>query len=45
MVFQIAAIMIKANVLKDLQLGIKHKLFLFEEYLGLFVKEAGFRKK
>jgi hypothetical protein len=39
MVFQIAAIMIKANVLKDLELGIKDRWFLFEEYLGLFVKE------
>ena len=31
--------LVTANVLKDLKLGIKERYFLFEEYVGLFVKE------
>jgi Fic family protein len=36
---RIVSDLVKANVLKDLELGIKDRFFLFEEYLRLFVKE------
>jgi Fic family protein len=42
---RIVSDLVKAGVLKDLELGIKHRWFLFEEYLALFVREAGFREK
>lgn len=34
-----------AGVLRDLQLGIKDRYYLFGEYLNLFIKEAGFRSE
>ena len=32
------------KVLKDLSFGSKERWFLFEEYVGLFMKEPGFKK-
>jgi Fic family protein len=42
---RIVSDLVKANVLKDLELGIKDRFFLFEEYVGLFVKDGAGKKK